>query len=111
LHDLAYSSVPSCRNNDFAPFRRKPLRLALRAPRGSRELLDEIIVEKSLNASVGLVICVLALVGGASLVDCGFRTMAENKARQAERTRFLKWGLPPAPVAEEPQSDEHLWHF
>jgi hypothetical protein len=64
-----------------------------------------------LNAALGMVIGVFALIGCANLVDFSFRRMAEDKALRAEGARFRKWGLP-APVAvEPPKNDEHLWHI
>lgn len=59
---------------------------------------------------IGLLIGVGFLVGLANLIDFGFRTMAENKAKRAEAARFAKWGLPASPTPAEPH-DDHLWHF
>jgi hypothetical protein len=64
-----------------------------------------------LNTTLCTVVGVMALIGAANLMDCGFRTMAEKKARRAEMARLVKWGLPSPRSPEEPKRDEHLWHF
>lgn len=64
----------------------------------------------ALNSALTMVIGVLALVAAANLVDFGLRLTSEHKAERAERARFLRWGLPAAPVHPE-KRDEHLWHF
>ena len=64
-----------------------------------------------LNAALGMVIGVFALIGCANLVDFSFQRMAEDKAQRAEVARFRKWGLPAPKVVEPPKNDDHLWHF
>lgn len=59
---------------------------------------------------IGLLFGVGFVVGLANLIDFGFRTMAENKAKRAEAARCAKWGLPARPPTPE-TIDDHLWHF
>lgn len=64
-----------------------------------------------LNSAIGMVFGVFLLIGLASVLDCHFRGMAQEKARRAELARFVKWGLPPGRPTEPVKVDEHLWHF
>lgn len=64
-----------------------------------------------LTPAVLLVFGILSVIGLANVLDCGLRTMAENKAERAESCRFRRWGLPAPQVPEPPRNDEHLWHF
>jgi len=63
------------------------------------------------GSGVSVVFGIFVAIGLAGLLDFYFRGMAESKARRAELARYLKWGMPPAPQADPPKTDDHLWHF